>query len=209
MCYNGSRIYMMRKAVCILIVSSLVFNGCATEKNIKYEGKENVTMSPTDSLEEGQADEQTYVSPTEYPEEKRMTTDINWNAITVSYWNKQLKMWKDNIDYIIEWFKKADYCKVLRFHQGNPRPFTDDQAVEKRIQKEKNYNRVKEIMSGLNYIVHNNWGEEKEIVILHRFDIGEVAGNYVLIYKEGTLTEAEKHYQKLDENYYCKIIFYE
>ena len=182
---------MTRKIIwVIMIVSLLVFCGCDKEEKDKNANQaERKTMLPI---------------------EDQLTIGIGYATNSNNYWRDELGRQRNDIDTIVNWLKRIDYCDSISFYKSDLSTLPDDQETMTKIQNENNYETIKEIIIKNEYDIVNNWFSDRRIIILHQFDIGKVHGNYCLVYAEGEIEESEKKYYKIvDKNYYSEVIFYE
>ena len=181
----------------MIVISCLFLVGCNT-------GEEINTANKTD---------RNTMLPTKMPSEEPLTGDINYDTNSNNYWRGVLKCQKKEINALVNWLKKIDYCDYITFRDlGNGAISTgpDNKKTRKKIKAEKNYEAMKEIIIKNDFCIHNNWFSDQTITILHRFDIGKVSGNYCLVYAKRKLKKSEKYYKKIvDKNYYSEVIFYE
>lgn len=127
-----------------------------------------------------------------------------------TYWKEAIKNQKDEIDEIVHWFQGIEYCKALSFYGGNIGGILpDNKQTREKIRAEKDFEKMKEIISQNEFDIRNNWFEDKRIIILHGFDMEEISGNYCLVYVGSKLKKSEDHYKKVADNYYSEVIFYE
>lgn len=189
---------MSRKFICVFVVYCLILCGCSAEKSSKdmseSTSKPNITTAnPKEALKM-------------YIEERESTgyTDFGSNI----YWSNVIKEKKEEIDYIVNWFKNNSYCETLSFSSHGNVVISPDN--KKTIKNEKEFNKIKEFIT-INKIdsIINNWTKDNEIIILHEFKLEELMGNYCLVYVGSEPKKSEKHYRKIDENYYSDVIFYE
>lgn len=194
---------MTRIFICVLVVCCLVLCGCSAKKSSvdlsESTNKPNVTTAAPkeDTLRK-------------YIEERESTGYTDFGSNT--YWSDIIKKKKKEIDYIVNWFKNISYCESLSFSDGDVVTFPDNKEVREKIQTEKNFKKIKELITINKYDIRNNWFKDNEIIILHRFELEEIIGNYCLIYVEGKskkLKKLGKYYKKIDDNYYSYVIFYE
>lgn len=198
---------MTRKIICIIVISCLFLNGCNTGEKINNADKtDRNTMLPTEMP--GNT-----MLPSEEPSEEPSAGDIDYAANSNNYWRGVLKKQKKEIDALVNWLKKIEYCNYITFRDrenGVISTGPDNKKTRKRIQAERNYETMKEIIAQNDYRIYNNWFSDQRITILHRFDMGMISGNYCLVYAEGQLKKSEKEYsKKVDKNYYSQVIFYE
>ena len=129
------------------------------------------------------------------------------------YWKEVFQRQKEEIEFVVNWFKNIDYCDSLSFRNGEPVTSLDNDKTIKKIKAEKNYDKIKEYISKNDYDTRNNWFEnEKNIILMHRFDTEELSGNFCLVYVGYNMKKSEerkRYYKKVDDNYYSKVIFYE
>lgn len=189
---------MTRIFICVLVVCCLVLCGCSAKKSSvdlsESTNKPNVTTAAPkeDTLRK-------------YIEERESTGYTDFGSNT--YWSDIIKKKKKEIDYIVNWFKNISYCESLSFSDGDVVTFPDNKEVREKIQTEKNFKKIKELITINKYDIRNNWFKDNEIIILHRFELEEIIGNYCLIYVEDK--PKDEYYKKIDENYYSDVIFYE
>lgn len=199
---------MLICSIWIFLICCLFLFGCSVQKDNPVRGsyaKRTIKPnSPTDipvipkigSLES-------------YREELRTkgSTDFGSN----SFWRCELKCRKQEIEDIVRWFKEIDYCTSLKFWKDGTMGVTpDNRKTKKKIQKEKDFKKMKKIIQDNQYDVRNEWREKNQITFLHEFSLKdskeEIKGNYCLIYRE---SELKKYYRKVEDHYYSYVIFYE
>lgn len=191
---------MTRKFICVLAMCCLVLCGCGAKKNSvdlsESTNKSNViTAAPKeDTLRK-------------YIEERESTGYTDFGSNT--YWSGIIKKKKKEIDYIVNWFKNISYCEALSFSDGDVVILPDNKEVREKIQTEKNFKKIKELITINEYSIRNNWFKDNEIIILHRFALEGIIGNYCLMHVEDKPKKKKRHYKKVDENYYSYVIFYE
>lgn len=213
---------MTRKFICVLVVYCLILCGCSEKKSTgdlsKSINKPGITTAnpKEDTVEMSESTDQpniTTENPNEYTmemyiKERESTgyTDFGSNA----YWSNVIKEKKAEIDYIVNWFKNINYCEALSFSSnGDADTLPDNKKTRKKIQNEKNFDKIKELISINEYDIRNNWLKDNEIIILHRFELEGMMGNYCLVYVGSEPKKLDKAYRKIDDNYYSDVIFYE
>lgn len=213
---------MTRKIICVLVVYCLILCGCSGKKSTgdlsKSINKPSITTAnpKEDTVEMSESTDKPNIiteNPNEYTmemyiKERESTgyTDFGSNA----YWSNVIKEKKEEIDYIVNWFKNISYCESLSFSfHEDAGILPDNKKTRKKIQNEKNYDKIKELMTTNGYDIRNNWHKDNEIIILHRFELEGMMGNYCLVYVGSEPKKQERDYRKIDENYYSWVTVYE
>ena len=203
---NREENLMVRKTISIILVSCLFLNGCSKEeKNIHESARE--TVMPLETIDVAQSLVSIdYINLEEPPADGSM-----YKTYSNNYWYGVLGKKKEEIDFLVNWIKKIDYCETISFRRGVLYTEPDNKRTRKKIKNETDYEMIKEIISENEFNIHNDWFRGQRITILHTFDVkGQTAGNYCLVYKKGQLKKLEeKKCKKVDKNYYSEVIFYE
>lgn len=203
---NEEENFMVRKIISIIMVSCLFLNGCSKEeKNIHESARE--TVMPLETIDVAQPSVSIdYINLEEPPADGSM-----YNTYSNNYWHGVLGKKKEEIDFLVNWIKKIDYCETISFRRGVLYTEPDNKRTRKKIKNETDYKMIKEIISENEFNIYNDWFRDQRITILHTFDVeGQTSGNYCLLYMEGQLKKLEKKKcKKVDKNYYSEVIFYE
>ena len=81
---------------------------------------------------------------------------------------------KEEIDFIVEWFKNIKYCEFFFVYSDGGIDVLLIIIKQKRIQREKDFTKIKNIVLQNSYDIRNNWYKDNTITILHRFKAKEV-----------------------------------
>ncbi len=190
----------MKNSIITVLIVLVLLSGC---------GVENKTNSTIESgNENGNRQNDSFktnkVEGDDLLEEDLTEDDFGSNT----FWIKELKKNEKEIENLINWTKKVDFCEAISVKEdGSLDTLPNNKKTKDKIKKTSGFDDIKKTMKKYGYDIRNEWKKKKTIEILSKFEKKEVRGNYCLVYCDKKAVK--DNYKHIKTDYYTEVIFYE